>query len=189
MLRRWSLPRCQCSPRAPARPPAAAPRPERGALQCRECQLLPQVSSVSESTAVKARHGFRVSPWCGPVLTSPFTHREQLQPRHQVQRPSPAQASPAAPTAGSPALHSEASRHSHWACSFGQTLADSPLQNLGLLPIIRAGSPNSSAEPSELENRALRFLSPTSHSPLHAADPSLVSNCVASGFVAHALLW
>ena len=145
MLRRWSLPRCQCSPRAPARPPAAAPRPERGALQCRECQLLPQVSSVSESTAVKARHGFRVSPWCGPVLTSPFTHREQLQPRHQVQRPSPAQAAHAAPMGCSPALHSEALRHSHWVCSFGQTLANSPLQILGLLPIIRAGSPYSSA--------------------------------------------
>ena len=145
--------------------------------------------SVSESTALKARPGLRVSPWCGPVLTSPFTHREQLQPRHQVQRPTPAQASPAAPTGSSPALHSKASRHSQWACSFGQTLADSPLQNLGLLPIIRAGGPNSSAEPSELENQALRFLSPTSHSPLHAANSSLVSNCVASGFVAHALLW
>lgn len=123
---------------------------------------------------MKARHGFRVSPWCWPVLTSPFTHREQLQSRHQVQRPSPAQASPAAPTDGSPALHGEALHHSHWSCSFGQTLADSPLQNLCLLPIIRAGSPNSSAEPSELENRAL-FLSPTSHSPLHAVNPSVVS--------------
>ena len=138
---------------------------------------------------LKARPGFRVSPWCRPVLTSPVTHCKQLQPRHQMQRPSPAQASPAAPTGSSPAFHSEALRHSHWACSFGQTLADSPLQKLGLLPIIRAGSPNSSAEPSELENQALRFLSPTSHSPLHAVDPSLMPNGVTSWFVAHAVLW
>ena len=115
--------------------------------------------------------------------------REQLQMGHQAQRLSAAEASPTAPTNDSSVLHNKALHHSHWSCLFGQIVAVSPPKNLGLLPIIRAGRPHSSAESSELENQALHPVSPIFHSPLRQSTPRYCLYRIASWFVAHAVLW
>lgn len=66
----------------------------------RECQLLLQVTSVTEPEGSEAQTRAPVCPHL--PLHAP---QEQLQARHQVQRPSFAQASPTAPTINSSVLY------------------------------------------------------------------------------------
>lgn len=143
------------APLAPARPPAAALRPERRELQCRECQLLLRVTSVTESKAVRARHEFQCV-LLGAGLSSPASSRH---PRAASDPTPSAEAEHGtdtltAATNDSSVLHNKASHHSHWSCYFGQILADSPPKNLCLLSIIRAGRPHSLAESSGLQKTA-----------------------------------
>ena len=157
------------APLAPARPPAAALRPERRELQCRECRLLLRVTSVPESKTVRARHGFQCVLLC-PGLSSPAPSRH---PRAASDPTPSAEAergtdSPAAPTNDSAVLHNKASHRSHWSCYFNQILADSPLKNLCLPPVIGAGSPDSSAESSEFENPALHRQPDTPFASAHS---------------------
>ena len=159
------------APRAPARPPAAALRPERRELQSESASS----SWGQQCHSVQGSEGQTRVPACPPgrwsVPTCPFTPPESSfrcdtkcrgRAWHRLLLQLPQMT----------ALFSTTKPYiTHWSCYFGQILADSPPKNLRCLPLTTEGRPHSSAESSELENQALHPVSPIFHSPLTQSTP------------------
>ena len=142
------------APRAPARPPAAALRPERRELQSESASS----SWGQQCHSVQGSEGQTRVPPCPlqrwSVLTCPFMPPESNF-RWDTKRRGRARQRLLLQLPPMTALFSTTNPYiTHWSCYFGQILADSPPKNLRCLPLTTEGRPHSSAESLGLHKSA-----------------------------------